>query len=354
MKCEFRHFALIRADAGGFLGSGHVMRMLALSQEMQRRDLSSLFLSSFCPESLSWRIREEKLEHRSLEGILPGSCEDAELTSITARELGCSWILLDGYHFGLDYQRFLKKEGYRLLVVDDYGNRQKFCANILLNQNLGAEEFTYEHDLKDVVSLLGLDYLLLRREFLSKPSNQEDERNCERIVITMGGADAENTTCWLLDLIEGCPQQLEIIVILGGGHPDPEAVHQLAKRSRHAISIEQDIRDMKSLFRKSGRILSAGGSTCYEWLINKMDGAVLVTADNQEALVRHFVDEGWLTYLGRMGKDSRETISAKLAAWLESPFREPAHFPVDGKGAGRVLQAMMSISTPDAYAGGDL
>ncbi|MGH9649837.1 MAG: hypothetical protein ACRD3I_05135, partial [Terriglobales bacterium] len=157
---------LIRADADLRMGTGHVMRCLALAQAWQDVAGQAEFLTtSDTPDILS-RLRAEGMQVTP--ATLPaGSAADAAHTASRAREIGASWVVVDGYQFDAAYQQALKSAGLKVLWVDDYGHAPPYCADLVLNQNLCAEESFYLSREASTRLLLGACYALLRREFQS-------------------------------------------------------------------------------------------------------------------------------------------------------------------------------------------
>ncbi len=129
---------LIRADASERIGTGHVMRCLALAQEFQRTVGRVLFVQAETTSAIEGRLRAEGFEIASLD-VAPGSLEDARATVRLAREQGVTWIVADGYHFGAGYQRHLKENEFSLLLIDDYGHAEHYWAHYILNHNLSAD-----------------------------------------------------------------------------------------------------------------------------------------------------------------------------------------------------------------------
>ena len=153
---------LIRADAGAAMGTGHVMRCLALAQAWQDAGDQAVFVSSSLPPALDSRLRDEQIGVHPLSAAV-GTAADARATADRARALGARWIVVDGYQFGADYQRALKDASFRLLVIDDYGHAGHYCAELVLNQNLDAPESLYRSRGPSTQLLLGCRYALLRR-----------------------------------------------------------------------------------------------------------------------------------------------------------------------------------------------
>ena len=134
---------LIRADASEQIGSGHVMRSLALAQAWQDAGGEVCLASRLLPKTLKRRWREEQIETRQL----AESGDDAGETVELAREIGADWVVLDGYQFGTEFQRAIKNAGMRLLVVDDDGCARHYVADLILNQNPCASRDMYpSHD----------------------------------------------------------------------------------------------------------------------------------------------------------------------------------------------------------------
>src|SRR5437868_6357242 len=94
---------LIRADADSRMGTGHMMRCLALAQPW-RKSGRVLFAAAECPQTIADRLQAERFELRRL-SVIAGSQADAEATAAAAETIDAAWLVVDGYQFGADYVR---------------------------------------------------------------------------------------------------------------------------------------------------------------------------------------------------------------------------------------------------------
>jgi spore coat polysaccharide biosynthesis predicted glycosyltransferase SpsG len=107
---------LIRADATHATGHGHVMRCLALAQAWQDRCGDCMFAMADPLPVLEARLCSENIPVTRI-ASLPGSTNDAKQLSELASKNNTRWIVLDGYQFGVDYQRTLKDADHRILAI---------------------------------------------------------------------------------------------------------------------------------------------------------------------------------------------------------------------------------------------
>jgi len=128
---------VIRADAGPGVGTGHVMRMLALGQACVRLGGSVTMAVGDLPVGLVRRIEDCRINVRRLANH--SAClEDAAETSELAKELNADWLVVDGYAFGSDYQCQLGTSP-SLMVMDDGNVGEDSPAELVLNQNAFAK-----------------------------------------------------------------------------------------------------------------------------------------------------------------------------------------------------------------------
>ena len=247
---------LIRADASEQIGSGHVMRCLALAQAWQDAGGEVCLASRLLPKTLELRWREEQMETRQL----AEAGDDAGETVKLAREIGADWIVLDGYQFGTEFQRTIKNAGMRLLVVDDDGCARHYVPDLIVNQNPCASRDMYPSHDSGTAFLLGTRYALLRREFLpARPANRAHAQRAHRMLVTLGGADPDNCTRTILEAI-AVIEELTTIAVVGPNNPRAPELEQLAQRAGGRIAIRRNPPDLPQLMAWADLAVSAAGS----------------------------------------------------------------------------------------------
>lgn len=335
---------IIRADAGDILGTGHVMRMIALAQAYRRQGGEVTIASVQCPEPIIDRLQELKINHVLLSDSDLGGKIDATNTLQLCCELGCEWLVLDGYHFDESYQkRLCRQEDLKVLALDDFGHCSTWYCDAILDQNLGAEHRPHEKsDNPHFTSLLGAPFALIRSEFKESLLTAEEKSfPAKNIVITMGGADQDNVTALVLDALENINLEgLHLKVLTGASNPHHESLQQRVNTSKNNIEILNDVRDMPTIYEWADAIISAGGSTCWEWLAYGLPGAVVTLADNQEPVVDELKSQHLALSLGWFTDYDQKQWIKQLDPWLSgdkkySNFSKRRNI-IDGYGADRV------------------
>lgn len=271
---------LIRADASAEIGTGHVMRCLALAQTWQDYGGEVTFACISLPPALGARLKAETIAVRMLD-VLAGSADDAGAAIALAQDIGAETVVVDGYIFGAAYQRHIKDAGLRLLFVDDNGHAEHYYADFVLNQNVQADESLYAKREPYTRLLLGVGYTLLRREFRVWRSWERPPHPVARFVlVTMGGSDPQNVTLRVIDALRGLP--FVATVVVGGGNPNLDAIQRAADDADMYVKV--NVEDMPSLMAESTIAVTAAGSTCWEMAFMGLPSIALVIADNQRGI----------------------------------------------------------------------
>jgi UDP-2,4-diacetamido-2,4,6-trideoxy-beta-L-altropyranose hydrolase len=337
---------VVRADASTQMGTGHLMRCLALAQAIQEIGSQLLIVMAQSVPQLEQRLHHEKIAHALIDAT-PGSLEDAEATIAIATQLSAQWIVLDGYHFDAAYQQRIKVAGLRLLLLDDYGQATHYYADLILNQNASAREAWYQHREPETQLLLGPRYVLLRREFLTHLQRSRSHPDiAHKILVTLGGSDPDNATLKVIQALQQLEQvDLEIRVVVGGGNLHIVSLQTAANNCQFPVKMEQNVTHMPELMTWADVAIAAGGTTCWELAFMGVPSLLLILADNQQAIVQELDRLSVATGLGWAHETSAEQIAQAVGQLLESPgdrqrMSAQSQAMVDGEGAARVLMQL--------------
>ncbi len=338
---------LIRADASTNIGSGHVMRCLALSEAWQATGGRAVFMSHCQSDMLIQRMNLAGTDYIALGEPHPAPA-DLGQTLDCLEEQHADWLVLDGYHFDPAYQQAVRAAGYRLLVIDDMAHWPIYYADILLNQNLGAEKLKYNCG-QDTTLLLGSRNVLLRQEFLSwRGWQREVPIMARKVLVTMGGGDPDNVTLKIIHALERVQVDgLETVVVVGNSNPHREALQMELRKVRSKIRLEYNGPNMPELMAWADVAITGGGSTCWELLFMGLPSLVLVLAENQRTIADNLDEAGLSINLGwheDVGASRIAHVASRLVSSQElrrnMAWRGQAM--IDGLGKNRVVREMSS------------
>lgn len=341
---------VIRADADGAIGAGHVMRCLALAQEWRGQGGEVVFLGRIDSDYLRRRILAEGCFLHALTAIHPAPADLIEVGSWLVEQEGkTAWLVLDGYHFDVAYHDAIRAKGLPLLVIDDYAHLPEYHADILLNPNAYAPELTYKI-IPDALQLMGSRYLPLRREFHQAVKKQRGVvARGRRILVTMGGADPDNVSAKVLDaLLATQGSDLEIKIVVGPLNSNRAALAAKLIRAPFTAELLEPVADMVPLMQWADLSISAAGSTCWELAALGVPMLVTVLADNQARLAASLAASGAAVNLGWSHAWQPEQLLPLVTSLLFDKERRGSmglcgQKLVDAQGGQRLLQAMRSF-----------
>jgi UDP-2,4-diacetamido-2,4,6-trideoxy-beta-L-altropyranose hydrolase len=332
---------LIRTDAGGSHGTGHVMRMIALAQAWIANGGEATFAMTQCPDIMRTRLHDEGFHYVAIDS--PQASEsDADETATLFHQLSASWLVLDGYHLADEYQSHLSKKCEPLVIIDDYGHCSHAYSKFVLNGNLYAEDLL-RSDHNPTKYLFGPRYALLRNEFHPNP-HDASQKNSEtnHILITFGGVDPVGASLYMVKALSRIAQSLNIRVkvLMGSANPREKELMEFSKANSSWLECTPHVNNIVKEYEWADRIICAGGSSCLEWLSLGKIGYVISIAANQDMVVAS-LQQKILATVGRKIEDypSVEACSDDLQKWLTTKHDKPPVL-IDSWGAERVVAAL--------------
>lgn len=348
---------LIRADANSQIGSGHVMRCIALAQKWRIKNGQVFFIGNVQSNSLRNNIRKEGFELILIDTPWPDPKDITKVSSIVDTFSNNNiWFILDGYHFTPQYQRAIQKLKCKTLIIDDMAHHLSYHTDILLNPNINATKESYINCASSTCFLMGPQYALIRNEFIKKKYTEKISEQATNILVTMGGADPENITLIIIKALNNIiDKQLKIKVIIGHVNPHQEHITKEIKKSSNTIELLKNSTDMPSLMAWADIAITAGGVTCWELAFSKTPFLTLILADNQKNNAYGLSDVGATINLGECQDFKLQTLSfyenlqINILKLINSKQKrkhliENAHKIVDGKGTERIVEIMLSFT----------
>ncbi|KGD63459.1 polysaccharide biosynthesis protein [Alcanivorax nanhaiticus] len=365
---------VFRADASLLIGSGHVMRCLALASRLRDEGHECLFVCREHEGHLGKRIisagfelvlltssgskpKPDCLAGTDYKSWLGSSLADDALETAACLVNRCvDWLVVDHYALDAEWEKLVveRLEVEHVLVIDDLANRDHQC-DLLVDQNLGRFEDSYKGLIPSAaICLAGPKYALLRSEFLRwRPVSLQyrSEAKLQRIMISLGGVDADNVTSQILTAVaeHGGFSGIEFDVVLGERAPHLQQVRELQQRLPLKVTVSVNVSNMAERMSHADLVIGAAGGSAWERCCLGVPTALVILAENQRAGAVALSASG-AAYLIAM----EEGLSHSLAEWLErmksdncealEAMSRAASQICDGQGLDRVLHHMLKIT----------
>lgn len=326
--------AVVLCDAAPTTGLGHFVRSLALAAGLAARGMQVEVGLGI--DALPW-ARDEVARA----GLRLRAGDHDTVAADAAGRGGV--VVVDSYRVSGDWlsdlHRALRGAG-RLVVIDDLADR-RFTADVVVNQNMGAERLAYP-GVTQVLS--GPRHALLREAFAASRATglatAEELPDVPRTVLVLfGGTDAAGMAGIAGAAALAAFPAAHVRVLSPGG---PSAHPELASQERATLLAPSP--EVHAEMLRADLVVTAGGSTLWELCCLARPAAVVAVADNQRPVYEEMSRGDFVLPAGRTPVDSADVLAERLAR-LVGPgvlrrVARAASTVTDGAGVERVATVL--------------
>lgn len=343
---------LVSAIAGSAIGTGHLRRMLTLTQALARQPGLRIALHS---SDLGLAIaRSSGLTFDSLHSS-PETAEaaiDALVRIVAARKPEI--LVLDNYFWQAGTEALLRPHCGRLCVVDDLADRPH-DADLLLDQNANHQAGDYAGLVAATCTLaVGPRFCLISEPFRllrqTAPVSPETRAGRNRVFVSLGGGDPQRDLPRILDvLIRGT--DLAITLATGSHIPDAGLLCDMAARHPERVEVVLDSPRVAEQMNSTGFAVSAGGTMTWERAALGLPTLCLIVADNQSDTTHWMEDRGLHRSFDLRGRWAEADLLAAVRSYAADRAARLAHARdsaalIDGTGAAQAAQAILTGRLP--------
>jgi UDP-2,4-diacetamido-2,4,6-trideoxy-beta-L-altropyranose hydrolase len=165
----------------------------------------------------------------------------------------------------------------------------------------------------------------------------------------LGGGDPTNETAKVLRALEKTGYAHQVDVVIGPSNPHRVTIEGLSSQLEATVSVHQNVTDMADLMHGQDLAICAGGQSIWELACLGIPALQIVVASNQVEVVRELDDRGVTRSLGEASSLTASELAVQFRRVESQPslrmkMRRTAMQLVDGKGADRVLQTLISLT----------
>lgn len=337
---------IIRVDISDKIGGGHLMRMIGMGQLLADNGYEIHIASIFYKPNLIEPLLDRSFQLHLFNPVDGFKAEsDLEHLIQLAKELQPQWVILDGYHFPVDYEKAIRSEGFRCMRVDDLPV-QRCEADVLLNHNHGSELF--EHEISGhTIKLTGLKHLLLRREFRNiDVSRKRPFKLGEiRLLVSLSGG-SPITDALNLKIVKALSEIRGLIIstniVVGKMGKISADLLAAAREAEFPISINQYQENMAEEMLNADLAITAGGYSMWELLYTGTPYIALSLNAAQAEYTRFLAEDGICEILGLYDNITSDNIKETLLTCLRDESRrnamiKKAEFLLDRHNNGKSL-----------------
>ena len=332
---------IFRADGNEQIGLGHIMRSLALA-EMLQDSFECEFVTSSPTVFVKDAIQGLGLNLIELPHISAKSLTDVEKSFEVPFDMegmlgGVSMVVLDGYHFGKNYQLSIRKAGCKLVNIDDAIGVPCY-GDFIINHGFDSN-WDYYQSLEGIQEVqqvrCGINYVLIRKLFFERSTTGEKKYDA---LIILGGSEQQQLVNKIVTDFRKGEDSLSVAVI-GGYKQKPES-------DEIEFFVGLSPQEVKEMMNVSELIICPASTASLEVYAGGYRFMVGYLADNQISNYKGLLKRG-IEGIGDFNsvKDWYQVVSAARTRLrnTENPEIPPLHYA--GKRIVHLFKALHSFGS---------
>lgn len=340
-----------RTDSSSKIGYGHVTRCLSLARTLIDLGHEVEFICKTLPGNIIETIKGRgfivhKIPAHMHTNIRHTILYDAQATKEVI-DKGCDFLCVDHYELDYLWQKYLRSNCERILVIDDLCNR-RHLADILVDHNPDISMTSRYQDYlpKHCQILRGSVYTLLGDHVLNYSYNHSLSADKSNIIISFGGSDEYDLSSKVTRLMIKLGLKNEITVIVAKANLHKEPVEAVCKKNNVEFYCEPP--HYQQLLSQATGFIGACGTSTWECFFLGIPFIMITWTKNQHLTAAYLREQNLITYVGNCNQleNFDDSFQRSLDAFLKRPRFETKKITdkcqelIDGQGPLKIARIM--------------
>ena len=312
---------LMRCDGSPEIGLGHIVRCLALADELY--DIHNCRITfAMRTGPLGIQMVEEK-NYQVITSRNTGKKFDyGNWLNECVRKVDARAIVFD-VRDGLARAvvKKLRNNGTLIITIDDPEDKRlsadlAFYLPVPQVKRMDWTSFTGE-------LFVGWEWAILRKEFSTTPCPLPKApgflSNAPKVLVTMGGSDPQSLTLKAVKALEMLDEDFEVVVILGAGFQHKKQLDDLLSDCKHHFEVQENVKNMAEIMSQSDLAVASFGVTAYELAAMGVPAIYLCLTKDHAESASAFVEAGIALNM----KAYQEVAESALASVVEQLLKLP-------------------------------
>lgn len=342
---------LIRCDGAPDIGLGHVVRCIALADELRDREGCRVHFLTRRGDVAFQLI--EKAGHAVIRPATTDEPDRSWISRVIAEAKPDVLVM--------DFRDPLapaavwewRRQGVLTVTIDDPEDKRVACDLVFSPPVPQVRRMSWEGFTGELKA--GWEWVLLRRQFANLAAVAKTSAS-PVVLVTMGGSDPAGLTLKAVKALDSLDEEFQTVLVVGGAFCHHEALEKLLGSARRKFEIRRNVSNMAGVMAEADLAVASFCVTAYELATVGVPGIYLCLSDDHAEAARAFVDAGIGISLGVQDQVTEAQLAASVKqflndAALRSEMSRKSRRLSDGHGAQNVARAIVQAHTRQKLQG---
>lgn len=333
---------LFRCDGAEDIGLGHIVRCLALAEELTVEHNYQVTFAVHRGKPGLDMIKERAYPVISVNEDMKTFSEE-EFLKNAVRESGCNAVIMDlRENISLDFLHSLGNQGIILVDIDD-PKEKRLVADLAFYPPVPQVKKMDWSGFQGQL-MVGWEWVILRKEFTAMANQQRIPNDRLHLLVTMGGSDPAGFTLTVIEALDLLEDDFDTTVVLGAAFFGEEELQSLLLRTKRKFRILRNVQNMAAIMAQADLAIASFGMTAYELACMGVPALYMCLTDDHAESCQVFVDAGVAFKLERGYSIEKIANQISLSLW-DDKYRDEmkAKKVISGYGAQRIVAEINKV-----------
>ncbi len=342
---------LFRCDASPEIGLGHLVRCLALADEVHEKHGAAV---TFAMRASA--LASEMVKQRAYPILSPrdsGALDQEVWLRDCMATSGAQTLVID-VRDDLSKATLdaLASDGAVIALLEDSSDR-RWAADLAFYPPVPQVQRADWSGFRGRLCV-GWEWVILRSQFSGPIAPRRNSKNS--LLIAMGGSDPAGLTLKAVRAVDRLDGDFESVIIAGAGFCHWQSLRDLLGKARRRLTVREDVTEMSAAMAEADLAICSFGMTAYELAAMGVPSVYsCLTADHEES-ASALVAAGMGVSVGVDDQDTETRLAAAVERLLmdenaRARMSAKARELVDGRGASRVAELLVSTAATRCNSG---